>query len=495
MSSGAEPTRGRLACNGFGAMPSTTRPFALPFLFLLVEVASACHKTTAAPHAAGGGGGPAGVGGRGGGGPDGDGGGRTGEAGAGGGGGPGGTADCGSRGRETGAGGIGAGEAGNGGQTGAGGFGNTGCAVVVPGDCAPLFTDGGGVTTQAHVNYTLRVTDLSSDGKQDLIVADVSTMELLSNGGSGHFTSLGSYMVGARLFVDVATGDLNGDGLADVVVSHDPPGQIPLRSPWLSVFMNRPDGTLAKEVVYDLDPANGRQPYLAVGDLDGDHLADVLVSGTNTLSVFTNAGDGNLKAPQAIASLAGGQVALADVDRDGKPDIILNAGSIRVMMNQGSLTFAPAPSDVPPDLGGFFADFLVADLNGDGAPDLATIGRPQVNNALDSWLIPVINDGHGQLTRGAGVAIPMGARRLTAGDFNADGRTDLAVVNSVPPVGSITTLMAQKDMTYAAITCSMQVTSLPDLVAADLNGDGRDDLAVTAGATSVQLLFSAAPTP
>jgi hypothetical protein len=314
--------------------------------------------------------------------------------------------------------------------------------------------------------------DLDGDGDLDLAVANretlTSTVSVLLGDGDGTFAPRADY-AGSRP-IGLGLADLDGDGDLDIAT-------VDFGAATVSIFLNNGNGTFAAAVPYAKAEADGR---LALGDFDGDGDVDIAAtngtySPTSTLSVLLGKGDGTFapKADYTVGDVPKG-VTVADLDRDGDLDIIVanNQGaSISVLLGKGDGTFAPK---VDYDPGTEPIRIVAADFNADGMIDVAiTSGLTD-----EVFVIPGNGDGTLAVDRKTSYAAANAPNGLVAADLDGDGDIDLAYAIDGGGMGNtIEVRFNDGSGAFGAASSSTVGTRPTSLTAGDFNGDGKLDLA------------------
>lgn len=279
--------------------------------------------------------------------------------------------------------------------------------------------------------------DLDGDGKPDIVVANfnsgnastISVFRNTSTNGIISFASKADYVTGNGS-IGVAIADMNGDGKPDVIVSSGNSGIF-------SIFKNITfsSGTISLAPKQDFTSLN-HGDNITVADLDMDGKPDLVTSNFSnaSISIFRNSSTGgNFSFDAKIDYAAGANpsyITAGDLDSDGKIDLALSnytSGSISLYKNNssiGAISFGPKQDY---NLG--VTSISIADLNGDGKPDLCT-GRGQTGIAS---IIENTFAGTGSFSFASNVNFTTGNYDtfVSVGDLDGDGKPELAVVNSL----------------------------------------------------------------
>ncbi|MDQ6905922.1 MAG: VCBS repeat-containing protein [Chloroflexota bacterium] len=341
------------------------------------------------------------------------------------------------------------------------------------------FTAFGAATAVGSGPTAVALGDLNGDGKPDLAVANNGdfTISVLIGNGSGAFSPAPTPTISvlAQPYA-LAIGDLNADGHADIVTATSlPRGKV-------FAFLGNGDGTFT---AVPGSPLFSFSPYtsIAIVNADGDTKPDLLVAGTNGFSevdVLHGVGDGHFTYTTATDRLIVGtdpnSVSAADFNGDGKLDFLTaNTGenTISVYLGNGSGAFTRAsPAPVLPSTGFPFSSVAAGNFNSDGKMDLAV--------TYDGGKVSILlGDGLGNFTPTAASPLTVGGGTNIAvtGDFNGDGKTDLALLSFG---GSVFVLLGNGDGTFGPpiLTSAPGGASWTAIAVGDLDGDGKDDLAV-----------------
>ena len=324
---------------------------------------------------------------------------------------------------------------------------------------------------------TLTMGDFNSDGKSDIAVLNGGrnvvrgAVGILFGNGTGGFSSGTPVALPYYNPLGITSGDFNADGKLDVVVTYTLGDR-------MGVFLGDGAGGFPVSSMFASD--GPRPQLLATADVNGDGKLDLVTANlfSRTLGVFQGNGSGGFSIPGALICDSGGTypttAASGDFNRDGKLDLAVAnsfSNSVRILVGDGKGGFTATTSL---SLGSNRPRFVItADFNGDGKLDLAVNvnGTGFVNIYL----------GDGQAGFSAGQVCATGgssATGLTTADFNADGNLDLAVTNS-DSSNTVAILVGNGQGGFSGpTTYTTGGTVLETVAAGDFNGDGRPDLAV-----------------
>lgn len=328
---------------------------------------------------------------------------------------------------------------------------------------------------------SVALSDVDGDGKPDLLVANrfpctgcsYYAVGVLLGNGDGTFRAASIYGSGGSHTFSVAAGDINGDGNSDLAMALTCSDQGTCIDSAVGVLLGNGDGTFQTAVAYDSGGYDARSAVLA--DVRGDGKFDLIVANecaaqsncNGAVGVLLGNGDGTFQAAATYGS--GGYYAnsiqVADVNGDGNPDLLVvnecsddtcTSGNVGVLLGNGDGTFR---SPVTYGSGGYYADSLaVADVNRDGNLDLLVANQCAIdsNCASSGGLAVLLGNGDG--TFRPAIAYDPGGQypwSLAVGDVNGDGKPDLVVANQCDRSGacangSLGVLLGNGDGTFQA---------------------------------------------
>ena len=345
-----------------------------------------------------------------------------------------------------------------------------GALVVGAGALAPV---AGAVSFAGHVDYqvgaspdSVAVGDFDGDAVQDLAVTDMmsNTVSVLLGNGAGTFATAQSYDAGDAP-QSVAVGDFDGDGHQDLAVANG-------MSDNVSVLLGDGAGSFATAQSYD---AGDAPQSVAVGDFDGDGHQDLAVADWDSDSVSVLLGDGAGGFGTATDFGAGtcpDGVAVGDFNGDGCQDLAVAnyMSNVSVLLGDGAGGFGTAQSYAAGDGPNGVA---VGDFNGDGHQDLAVV------NITSETVSILLGDGAGGFAGKADFSTGTGSSpwSVAVGDFNGDGYQDLVTADSGS--NDVGVLLGAGAGDFGTATgFSTGIDSSPRNVAVgDFNNDGKQDLA------------------
>ena len=330
-------------------------------------------------------------------------------------------------------------------------------------------------------SFTVRLGDFNGDGKLDILVASQSTsvlstisVSVLIGNGDGTFQAPKTTGIANSNSRFLAIGHFSGNGTLDIAL----PVAVPqLGNSAIAVMQGNGDGTFQSPVTVSAGPFPSPL-FFDAGDFNNDGKLDLIyeycgTSGCTTL-VFLSNGDGTFQQPKSTPSSCS---IAADFTGDGKLDCAFGntAGGISVLPGNGNGTFGSAVNTS--FLFAASLSFFAADINGDGKQDLVLI------DGLNSVITVFLAKGDGSFQPGLSSGLP--GSFAAFGDFNKDGKLDIAIGPSTDTTGLVSVAFGNGDGTFQlapVIENFGEINMIGDLefpvsvVAGDFTSDKHIDL-------------------
>lgn len=346
--------------------------------------------------------------------------------------------------------------------------------------------------------YGVSIGDFNLDGKQDLAVTNSTSNSIsifLNTAATGAsvpaFSPKTDFPTGTLPY-SVCIFDYNGDGKPDMAVAN-------VSSSTISIFMNTTaPGASTPAFSPKTDFSTGNSPYaVTAGDFNGDGKLDLAAANnfSNSVSILMNTTTTGASTPTFSSNIDFAtennpfSVSICDINRDGKPDLAVPnsvSNTVSVFLNKtvpGSLTpvFTSAESfatGISP------TSVSEGDLNGDGKQDLAiTNGASNSVSILLNTM--VLGASATSFSPYMDFSTPNGPNKFATGDLNGDGKPDIVTVSYESSISTFSIFL--NATTPGAITpffnprtdFNFENNPPRDVSISDLNGDGKQDLAIS----------------
>ena len=347
------------------------------------------------------------------------------------------------------------------------------------------------VTVPANASFApISVTDITtglSGNAQYPFIPTYDNTGLIND--SANFKSVINFTTGATP-IGVSMADLDGDGKSDMVVVNSGPNNI-------YVYHNISTSGILNASSYEAPisyPTAFGPHYVKIADLDGDGKPEIIVTNTSTsankISIFKNQSTPGFISFAAkvdiTASIAPIDIAIADFDGDGKPDIaaiVQNSNKVSIFRNTSTHGIISATSftyTTQYTTGSYPFRIFAGDLDGDNKPDIALTNYLSNNISIYHNSATIANINGTSFATITTITAGISPTAIAGGDIDGDGKPDLIVTNS----GDNTFSIFRNNNTTSGIISfaagnAYPTASVPeDIAIADANGDGKNDIAI-----------------
>jgi len=329
----------------------------------------------------------------------------------------------------------------------------------------PILVSGSGAA------YSVMINGITGVGNLWLNLVDNGTIHDLvgnplqsSSGTAGSFQPPVSIGPGPQATA-IAVADVNGDGIPDLIEA---------TGNTIGVMLGNGNGTF--QATQTVSTGVNTAYAIAVADMNGDGKPDLIVANerqypSGSVGILLGNGNGSFGSEATFAArMFPSSVAVADLNGDGKLDVVATnteSNNISVLLGNGDGTLQAQQN---PTVGASPRSVAIADLNGDGIPDLI------VANGNSTGISVLLGNGDGSFQPQHTFSAGAGPYYVTTADLNGDGNLDVIVANTI--YHAISVLLGNGDGSFKA-PIRINTNSFPDSIAvSDLNGDGIPDLIV-----------------
>jgi hypothetical protein len=310
-----------------------------------------------------------------------------------------------------------------------------------------------------------------------------NSVTILLGNGDGTFTAAATPPGTFSGPDDIVVGDFNGDGKLDLAILNGGSNSV-------TILLGTGNGTF---FVPDVDTSStGSNPLsMVAGDFNRDGNLDLAVANyrSDNVTILLGNGDGSFTTAEGTPATGSfpAQIVAGDFNNDGKLDLAVDNqcgtgdgcnGTVTILLGDGTGNFTPTQNS--PATGSGPVSMAVADFNGDGNLDLAIPSDCGASGTCTSngAVTILLGDGEGNFTAGTSMAAtglrPYG---IVVGDFNGDGKVDLAIANN--DSNTVTILLGDGTGNFVPIASPPATGPGPVFPAiGDFNNDGLMDVAV-----------------
>ena len=312
-------------------------------------------------------------------------------------------------------------------------------------------------------NNSIAIEDFNSDGLKDILGYSNRGIAVILNLGDGKFKEPIHSVLGYRPN-SIVIEDFNNDNILDIQADN-------------AILLGQGDGSFFTTPIITFSSSFSS---VVVEDFDNDNILDFVALGEQTASLITGKGDGSFNNSINFETrIFGDYIATDDVNNDNRIDVIIgndSSSETALLINDPETGFIAQPKvNIFPSRT-INGDFNFSDFNNDGVVDF--VG---VNSSYQEMGIAISQDNGSYQTTVKQISEGYSSQFMELGDFNGDRITDIVAISSTNNQNEISVLLGQGDGEFNSSITSQVTAQITDIVTGDFNGDGITDLAISNG--------------
>ncbi|MFN0206049.1 MAG: FG-GAP repeat domain-containing protein, partial [Planctomycetota bacterium] len=324
---------------------------------------------------------------------------------------------------------------------------------------------------------TVELADLDGDSDLDAVVGEHQDpfVTVVLNNGSGGWSAPVQFAAGFSGTRGLVLRDFNGDAKIDIIASNSLGNAV-------SVMLGNGNGTFGAP---STTPVGSFPEDVGVADFNFDGILDAVVACSSPVGIHILSGDGagGFSAVNNYTGPQGSRLSVADVNADGRPDVVSNAPFVSSIAIYYGAPVVILNSPVLIPIGGVTSDVVAQDFSGDGIVDIAATA------SFNNWIAKFVATSPGTFGSQNNIPISGNGFSLTCADVNGDAKPDFLVALN----GNIIDISINAGAGFLLPTQHSAGSAARDVAVGDLNNDSLVDIVASCFGSGISTILQAAP--